>query len=41
MRDIVYILVMIAFFALAALFVRACNSIVGVEAEEGLNDERR
>ena len=41
MRDIVYILVVIAFFVLAALFVRVCNAIVGVEAEEGLNDERR
>ena len=34
MRDIVYILVVIAFFALAALFVRACNAIVGGEAGE-------
>jgi predicted small secreted protein len=34
MRDIVYILVVVAFFALAAMFVRACNAIVGVEAED-------
>ena len=34
MRDIVYILVMVGFFPLAALFVRACIAIVGTEAEE-------
>jgi hypothetical protein len=34
MRDIIYIFVLIAFFALAALFVRACTAIVGSEAEE-------
>ena len=41
MRDIVYILVVIAFFVLAALFVRVCNAIVGVEADEGMGNERR
>jgi predicted small secreted protein len=41
MKDVVYILVVVAFFALAALFVRACNTIVGAEAEEAVNDERR
>lgn len=34
MRDILYVLIVIAFFAVAALFVRACNAIVGVEAED-------
>jgi hypothetical protein len=34
MRDIVYVLVVVAFFTLAALFVRACNAIVGTEGDE-------
>ena len=29
MADIVYLLVIIGFFALAALFVRACAAIIG------------
>lgn len=41
MRDIVYIFVVIVFFTLAALFVRACNAIVGGETEEGSSDGRR
>ena len=41
MRDIVYILLMVAFFVLATLFVRVCSAIVGIEAEEDLLDERR
>ncbi len=34
MRDIVYILLVIGFFALTALFVRGCTTIVGAEVEE-------
>ena len=29
MRDILYVLVLIGFFALTTLFVRACSAIVG------------
>ena len=29
MRDIVFVAVVVAFFLLAALFVRACEAIVG------------
>jgi hypothetical protein len=29
MADVVYLLVFIAFFVLAALFVRACEAIIG------------
>jgi hypothetical protein len=33
MRDIVFLAVVIAFFALAVLFVRACDLIVGGERD--------
>jgi hypothetical protein len=33
-RDVVFILVVIAFFLLAALFVRACEAIVGPAHEQ-------
>ena len=29
MADVVYLLIVAAFFALAALFVRACDAIIG------------
>ena len=35
MRDIVFVLVVIAFFTLAALFVRACDMLVGPDEEPG------
>jgi hypothetical protein len=31
MEDLVYVAIIVAFFAVAALFVRACDSIVGPE----------
>ena len=31
MADLIYVGVLIAFFALAALFVRACDHIIGVD----------
>jgi hypothetical protein len=34
MRDVVFIVVVIAFFLLAALFVRACEAIVGPAHEQ-------
>ena len=40
MRDLLLILVVIAFFALAALFVRGCHAIVGDIARPRA-DERR
>jgi hypothetical protein len=39
MADVVYLLVFIAFFALAALFVRACEAIIG--PDEQAAPERR
>ena len=33
MADILFVAILIAFFALAALFVRACDRIIGVELE--------
>ena len=35
MRDVLFVLVVIAFFALAALFVRACDALVGPDEEPG------
>jgi len=29
MADLVYLLIMVSFFAVAALFVRACEAIIG------------
>ena len=34
MRDVLFVLVVVAFFALAAVFVRACEAIVGRDLEE-------
>ena len=34
MRDVVFVLVVIAFFLLSALFVRACEAIVGPVRDE-------
>ena len=34
MRDIVFVLVVVAFFLLAALFVRICEAIVGPQHEQ-------
>jgi hypothetical protein len=33
-RDVVFVAVVIAFFFLAAVFVRACEAIVGREPEQ-------
>jgi hypothetical protein len=33
MADVVYLLVFVAFFALAALFVRACEAIIGPDEQ--------
>jgi hypothetical protein len=33
--DVIYVLVIIAFFALTALFVVACDRIIGSEAQSG------
>ena len=38
MRDIVYIALTLAFFGLAALFVVACDRIVGPDPLEGSDD---
>ena len=35
MRDVIFVLVVVAFFALAALFVRACEVLVGPTVERG------
>jgi len=34
-RDIVFVLVVIAFFVVAALFVRACDALVGSDEDAG------
>ena len=31
MADLIYVAVLVAFFALAALFVRACDHIIGAD----------
>jgi hypothetical protein len=38
MRDVVFLVVVIAFFAIAVAFVRACELIVGPSA--GIDGER-
>jgi hypothetical protein len=35
MSDVVFVLVVLAFFALAVGFVRVCEAIVGPAGEEG------
>jgi hypothetical protein len=39
-RDIVFIAVVIAFFLLAALFVRACEAIVGPMDDQPMDDRQ-
>ena len=40
MRDVVFILVIVGFFAIAAAYVRACGWIIGPEeATRGASDE--
>lgn len=41
MRDVLFVLVVTGFFALAALYVRACAAVVGStsEAERSESDE--
>jgi hypothetical protein len=34
-RDVLFVLVVVAFFALAVVFVHACEALVGREREEG------
>jgi hypothetical protein len=31
--DVIFVAILVAFFALAALFVRACDGIIGAEEE--------
>lgn len=38
MADLIYVAVIIAFFALTALFVVACDRIIGDEAQTGTRD---
>jgi hypothetical protein len=33
MADVIFVLVLIAFFALAVLFVKACDRIIGADAD--------
>ncbi|HEX4491043.1 MAG TPA: hypothetical protein VH914_07550 [Acidimicrobiia bacterium] len=33
MQDVIFVAILVAFFALAALFVRACDRIIGDETE--------
>jgi Na+/phosphate symporter len=33
MADVIFVAILVAFFTLAALFVRACDRIIGAEAE--------
>ena len=40
MADVVYLLVFISFFALAGLFVRACEAIIGPD-EQAVPEHRR
>jgi len=39
MRDIIFVLITIGFFALTALYVRACARIVGPDESEAPADE--
>ena len=34
MADVIFVAILVAFFALAALFVRACDHIIGVDEDE-------
>ncbi len=34
MRDVVFVAIVVAFFFLAAVFIRACEAIVGREPEQ-------
>ena len=34
MRDVLFVLVVVAFFALSALFVRGCELLTGSDAED-------
>ncbi|MFN0090410.1 MAG: hypothetical protein ACKVWR_09135 [Acidimicrobiales bacterium] len=38
MRDVVFVMVVIAFFGLATVYVRACASVVGTQAPADLAD---
>jgi hypothetical protein len=38
-KDLIFVLLTVGFFALAALYVRACARIVGPEEEEAPADE--
>jgi hypothetical protein len=35
MADVIFVAILVAFFSLAALFVRACDRIIGDEAQGG------
>jgi hypothetical protein len=39
MSDVVYLLVVVAFFALAAGYVRACGALVGAAAEPLVDED--
>ena len=39
MADVLFVAVLIAFFALAAVFVRACDHIIGVELESASGED--
>jgi hypothetical protein len=40
MRDVTFILTVVAFFAMAAAYVRACASVVGPEPSTELDEHR-
>jgi len=40
MADVIYLLVVVAFFALAALFVKACEVIIGPDEQAPAAPER-
>ena len=39
MADVVFVLIIVAFFALAVLFVQACDRIIGPDEATGTNPE--
>jgi hypothetical protein len=39
MKDLIFVLITIGFFALTALYVRACARIVGADEREATADE--
>ncbi len=41
MGDLVFLLVIVAFFALAVLFVRACDRIIGPEEAAPVTEDER